>query len=222
MQRVPIARFVHDFGLGHVDSAKGLRRGATRRDLAADPMRHAAGAGSTRCERDNRCPRDTTEKAEPAVDTSPLSSANRGYNKQSAPPNSQNDHLPPPDLVNKSIKQAVCDDFVWSENREWLTSHRVFHSIRFKVNKVGIQWYPIFFALHLGLIGKQPLFFSPSPICAPARPAVCRGVASVCATTEATGLLPAGRRRGATHRKGHVPIAPLEWCLATETTAVVR
>ena len=22
--------------------------------------------------------------------------------------------------------------------------HRVFHSIRFKVNKVGIQWYPIF------------------------------------------------------------------------------
>ena len=24
---------------------------------------------------------------------------------------------------------------------------RVFHSIRFKVNKVGIQWYPIFFAL---------------------------------------------------------------------------
>ena len=76
----------------------------------------------------------------------------------------------PPDLVNKPIKQAVCDDFVWSENREWLTSHRVFHSIRFKVNKVGIQWYPIFFALHLGLIGKQPLFFSPSPICAPARP----------------------------------------------------
>ena len=94
----------------------------------------------------------------------------------------------PPDLVNKPIKQAVCDDFVWSENREWLTSHRVFHSIRFKVNKVGIQWYPIFFALHLGLIGKQSLFFSPSLICAPARPAVCRGVASVCATTQEIGL----------------------------------
>ena len=128
----------------------------------------------------------------------------------------------PPDFVNKSIKQAVCDDFVWHENREWLTSHRVFHSIRFKVNKVGIQWYPIFFALHLGLIGKQSLFFSPSLICAPARPAVCRGVASVCATTQATGLLPARRRRGATHRKGHFPIAPREWCLATETTAIVR
>ena len=26
----------------------------------------------------------------------------------------------------------------------------VFHSIRFKVNKVGIQWYPIFFALFGG------------------------------------------------------------------------
>ena len=34
---------------------------------------------------------------------------------------------------------------LFSEKAVYL--HRVFHSIRFKVNKVGIQWYPIFFAL---------------------------------------------------------------------------
>ena len=134
-----------------------------------------------------------------------------------------------PTLISKSSKTNNHSLFpqnnwekVWILIGEPLSLHRVFHSIRFKVNKVGIQWYPIFFALHLGLIGKQPLFFSPSPICAPARPAVCRGVASVCATTQETGQLPAGRRRGAAHRKGHFPIAPREWCLATETTAIVR
>ena len=35
---------------------------------------------------------------------------------------------------------------VWNLIGEPLSLHRVFHSIRFKVNKVGIQWYPIFFA----------------------------------------------------------------------------
>ncbi len=35
---------------------------------------------------------------------------------------------------------------VWILQGEPLSLHRVFHSIRFKVNKVGIQWYPIFFA----------------------------------------------------------------------------
>ena len=33
---------------------------------------------------------------------------------------------------------------VWNLIGEPLSLHRVFHSIRFKVNKVGIQWYPIF------------------------------------------------------------------------------
>ena len=33
-----------------------------------------------------------------------------------------------------------------------VTLHRVFHSIRFKVNKVGIQRYPIFFALILSAL----------------------------------------------------------------------
>ncbi len=32
--------------------------------------------------------------------------------------------------------------------------HRVFHSIRFKVNKVGIQRYPFFYALRRSLSGS--------------------------------------------------------------------
>ena len=94
----------------------------------------------------------------------------------------------PPDFVNKSIKQAVCDDFVWHENREWLTSHRVFHSIRFKVNKVGIQWYPIFFALHPDLTENHPLFSPPRRFVLSLAPAVCHEVAPVCATTQEIGL----------------------------------
>ena len=55
---------------------------------------------------------------------------------------------------------------VWNLIGEPLSLHRVFHSIRFKVNKVGIQWYPIFCihtritllsdqcALHFGLNGQ--------------------------------------------------------------------
>jgi hypothetical protein len=35
---------------------------------------------------------------------------------------------------------------IWNFQGEDLSLQRVFHSIRFKVNKVGIQWYPIFFA----------------------------------------------------------------------------
>ena len=36
-----------------------------------------------------------------------------------------------------------CEGLHFSEKA--VSLHRVFHSIRFKVNKVGIQWYPIFF-----------------------------------------------------------------------------
>ena len=32
---------------------------------------------------------------------------------------------------------------------------RVFHSIRFKVNKVGIQWYPFFCARTVGVAGRR-------------------------------------------------------------------
>ena len=39
-----------------------------------------------------------------------------------------------------------------------VTLHRVFHSIRFKVNKVGIQRYPIFFTL---LLYALTAFFVP-------------------------------------------------------------
>jgi hypothetical protein len=38
---------------------------------------------------------------------------------------------------------------IWNFQGEDLSLQRVFHSIRFKVNKVGIQWYPIFFTLLL-------------------------------------------------------------------------
>ncbi len=37
--------------------------------------------------------------------------------------------------------------FSWKFEGKTLSLQRVFHSIRFKVNKVGIQWYPIFFVL---------------------------------------------------------------------------
>ncbi|EJX09405.1 hypothetical protein EVA_02484 [gut metagenome] len=36
--------------------------------------------------------------------------------------------------------------------------HCVFHSIRFKVNKVGIQWYPFFYTLTSSLEASSPLF----------------------------------------------------------------
>ena len=48
--------------------------------------------------------------------------------------------------VNNQCISADYSVLAWKKKREWLTSHCVFHSIRFKVNKVGIQWYPIFFA----------------------------------------------------------------------------
>ena len=48
--------------------------------------------------------------------------------------------------VNNQCISADSSVLAWKKKREWLTSHCVFHSIRFKVNKVGIQWYPIFFA----------------------------------------------------------------------------
>ena len=34
--------------------------------------------------------------------------------------------------------------FSWKFEGKTLSLQRVFHSIRFKVNKVGVQWYPIF------------------------------------------------------------------------------
>ena len=37
--------------------------------------------------------------------------------------------------------------FSWTFEGKTLSLQRVFHSIRFKVNKVGVQWYPIFFIL---------------------------------------------------------------------------
>ena len=36
----------------------------------------------------------------------------------------------------------------WHAHRAVLILYCVFHSIRFKVNKVGIQWYPIFLSLN--------------------------------------------------------------------------
>ncbi len=36
--------------------------------------------------------------------------------------------------------------FSWKFEGKILSLQRVFHSIRFKVNKVGVQWYPIFFS----------------------------------------------------------------------------
>ena len=48
--------------------------------------------------------------------------------------------------VNNQCISADSSVLAWKKKREWLTLHCVFHSIRFKVNKVGIQWYPIFFA----------------------------------------------------------------------------
>ena len=77
---------------------------------------------------------------------------------------------------------------IWNFQGEDLSLQRVFHSIRFKVNKVGIQWYPIFFALHPDLTENHPLFFSPRRFVLPLAPAVCRGVAPVCATTQEIGL----------------------------------
>ena len=47
--------------------------------------------------------------------------------------------------VNNQCISADSSVLAWKKKWEWLTSHCVFHSIRFKVNKVGIQWYPIFF-----------------------------------------------------------------------------
>ncbi|EJX02456.1 hypothetical protein EVA_09447 [gut metagenome] len=38
-----------------------------------------------------------------------------------------------------------------SFSRKPLSLHRVFHSIRFKVNKVGIQWYPFFYVYTLSV-----------------------------------------------------------------------
>ena len=49
------------------------------------------------------------------------------------------------------VKLSCIYAFLWCEGLHFsekaVSLHRVFHSIRFKVNKVGIQWYPIFFAL---------------------------------------------------------------------------
>ena len=44
------------------------------------------------------------------------------------------------------MKGGRCEKniFSWKFEGKTLSLHRVFHSIRFKVNKVGIQWYPIF------------------------------------------------------------------------------
>ena len=99
---------------------------------------------------------------------------------------------------------------------------RVFHSIRFKVNKVGIQWYPIFFALHLGLIGKQPLFFLPladlcsrSPCCLPwGGFRLCYDASNRTAPRPSTPW-------GGTQKRAF-PHRTAQWCLATETTAIVR
>ena len=41
---------------------------------------------------------------------------------------------------------------------KYVSLHRVFHSIRFKVNKVGIQWYPIFFALYARVFKIHNIF----------------------------------------------------------------
>ena len=60
--------------------------------------------------------------------------------------------------VNNQCISADSSVLAWKKKREWLTSHCVFHSIRFKVNKVGIQWYPIFFALM-----RTPPFLPPLP-----------------------------------------------------------
>ena len=49
---------------------------------------------------------------------------------------------------------------VWNLIGEPLSLHRVFHSIRFKVNKVGIQWYPIFCVhtrITLSFVSNVPL-----------------------------------------------------------------
>ena len=47
------------------------------------------------------------------------------------------------------VKLSCIYAFLWCEGLHFsekaVSLHRVFHSIRFKVNKVGIQWYPIFF-----------------------------------------------------------------------------
>ena len=47
------------------------------------------------------------------------------------------------------VKLSCIYSFLWCEGLHFsekaVSLHRVFHSIRFKVNKVGIQWYPIFF-----------------------------------------------------------------------------
>ena len=71
MQRVLIARFVHDFGTHADDCAEKMT--AVRRDgdhLANNALRSAS-ADTTQCERNYRRLRDTTEKAEPAVDSLP-------------------------------------------------------------------------------------------------------------------------------------------------------
>ena len=65
---------------------------------------------------------------------------------------------------------------VWNLLGEPLSLHRVFHSIRFKVNKVGIQWYPIFFTLLLlegDKISVLMKFFTrafPSSLCGSTHP----------------------------------------------------
>ena len=50
--------------------------------------------------------------------------------------------------VGKTNKHSLFSQNNWEKawilQGEPLSLHRVFHSIRFKVNKVGIQWYPIF------------------------------------------------------------------------------
>ena len=47
------------------------------------------------------------------------------------------------------VKLSCIYVYLWCEGLHFsekaVSLHRVFHSIRFKVNKVGIQWYPIFF-----------------------------------------------------------------------------
>ena len=50
--------------------------------------------------------------------------------------------------------------FSWKFEGKTLYLQRVFHSIRFKVNKVGVQWYPIFFVLLLRFDAKFVLFVS--------------------------------------------------------------